>query len=185
LTRDFDFVAGTNAMSVISAYKEPQDILYKLLREGRRTWRAADQQEKCDHFFNYCVTAHSLRDWCIKHLNLHGKDLSDFHSDMNSKEFFSECRDIANSSKHFGLDNKVSSVTAASPTVSDFAILTSNGVMLNGPLVPRPDINISLDDGTSVTLFKFLHCTSLGWIEVLKNKNIAVDEECGPLYIFY
>jgi hypothetical protein len=171
-------------MSVISAFKEPKDVLSKLLREGQRTWRATDPQEKCDHFFNYCVTAHSLRDWCIKHLNLDETDKAAFHSEMNLIRYFGECRDIANSSKHFGLDNRVSAVTAATTTESNFVVLAGGNAQVDLPTSTRSDIAISLSDGTSIDLFGFLHHTSAGWIDVLKNKNISPDASSRPEYMF-
>jgi hypothetical protein len=178
------FQKGSDSMSVISAFKEPQDILSKLLREGQRTWRAADPQEKCDHFFNYCVTAHALRDWCIKHLNLQRADVTNFHTEMNTIKYFGECRDIANSSKHFGLSSSVSAVAAATTTESDLAVLTGGNALADLPTIRRSDIAISLSDGTSIDLFGFLHHTSTGWINVLKNKSISVNANSRPEYMF-
>ena len=171
-------------MSVISTYKEPQDVLFKLLREGRRTWLALDPQEKCDHFFNYCVTAHALRDWCIKYLNLTGADKDNFHTEMNSIMYFGECRDIANSSKHFGLDSKTSLISDAFPTESEFAVITGEENHEQYEKVKRRDLAISLASGVSLDLFGFLHHTSTNWIEVLKRKNIPINPGYSPIYIF-
>lgn len=171
-------------MSTINAYKEPQDLIFKLLREGRRTWRTSDPQEKCDHFFNYCVTAHALRDWCIKYLELSGVDKNNFHAEMNLIKYFAECRDIANSSKHFGLDAKASSVSTAFPTESEFAVITGGQNSEQYEMVKRMDISISLADGSSVELFGFLHHTANNWIETLKRKGIPINDGYNPVYMF-
>ena len=171
-------------MSAIVAYKEPQDLIFKLLREGRRTWLASDPQEKCDHFFNYCVTAHSLRDWCIKYLQLSDAEKSNFHTEMNTIKYFAECRDIANSSKHFGLDSKISSVSTAFPTESEFAVITGEQNSEQYESVKRMDISISLTDGTNVDLFGFLHLTANNWIETLKRKNIPINNGYHTIYMF-
>lgn len=172
-------------MSAITIYKEPQDILFKLLREGRRAWYAEVDQDKCDHFYNFCVTAHSLRDWCIKYLGLSGSALNDFHTEMNTIKYFAECRDIANSSKHFGLDNKTSLVSSASTIESEFAAITG---MENGECyqkVNRKDIAITLSDGTCKDLFGFLHFVASNWIGVMKNKRVPINSGYHPIYIFY
>lgn len=165
-------------------YKEPQDLVFKLLREGRRTWLASDPQDKCDYFFNYCVTAHALRDWCIKYLKLSETDKSAFHAEMNLIKYFPECRDIANSSKHFGINSKAACVSGASLTESEFAILTGGKNTDECDLVKSPDISISLADGTQIDLFEFLHYTANSWIEVLKNKAIPINSGFNTIYIF-
>jgi hypothetical protein len=103
---------------------------------------------------------------------------------MNSIKYFGECRDIANSSKHFGLGSGLSTVTAATTTESDFAVLTRGYAGVDLPTIRRPDIAISLSDGTNIDLFGFLHYTSVGWIGVLKNKSISLDANSRPEYMF-
>jgi hypothetical protein len=102
---------------------------------------------------------------------------------MNSIKCFGECRDIANSSKHFGLD-KVSTVTAASIKESDFAVMTGGDAQVDFQNIKKLDITLSLLDGTNISLFEFLHYTCLGWNSVLKKKNIPVAAKCDPIYIF-
>jgi hypothetical protein len=171
-------------MSTINAYKEPQDLIFKLLREGRRTWLTSDPQEKCDHFFNYCVTAHALRDWCIKYLELSDQDKNSFHTEMNSIKYFAECKDIANSSKHFGLDSKASSVATAFHTQSDFFVITGEQNSEQYEKVRRMDISILLADGSSVDLFGFLNHTAKNWIETLNRKGIPINDGYSPIYMF-
>src|SRR5574344_1286825 len=48
------------------------------------TWLAENIEDKCDHFFNFCVTAQALRDWCIKYLKLiDQKEKEIFHEEIN------------------------------------------------------------------------------------------------------
>lgn len=171
-------------MSAIASYKEPQDIIFKLLREGRRVWLANDHQDKCDHFFNYCITSHALRDWCIKYLNLQGADKNNFHTEMNLLKYLGECRDIANSSKHFGLTSGSSLVSSAFPKESEFFAITGIEDQQDYEKVKRSDIEISLSSGDKLDLFIFLHHTSSSWIEVFKNKNIPINPGYSPIYMF-
>lgn len=167
-------------MSAISTYTEPQHILIKALREGRRAWLAKDPIDKCDHFFNFCVTAHSMRDWCIKYLKI--TDTSAFHTEMNLNPHFGICRDIANSSKHFGLDRTKSTVKAATSTLSKFAVLGATDA--TPALVEQEDISISLSDGNKLELFGFLHYVADGWINVLQQKSIPMNSDYSTIYMF-
>jgi hypothetical protein len=55
----------------------------------------------CDHFFNFCVTAHSIRDWVIHTVNV---DKNILHQRCNQVKELAACRDIANANKHFSLE---------------------------------------------------------------------------------
>lgn len=173
-------------MSIIGIYNEPQDIFFKLLREGRRTWISQEDQEKYDSLCNFCVTAHSLRDWCMKYLAITSEaNKSSFHDEMNSFKYFPECRDIANSSKHFGLsDKKASLVKSATTTSSMFAVITNEQNQNNHEIVERKNIAITLSDGSSVDLFMFLDRVATNWMNVLNSKGIPLDPHLRTLYMF-
>lgn len=174
-------------MSAIYFYTKPSDLFEKLLREGRRAFWGGNPQEICDHFFNYCVTSHALRDWCIKHLKLHGDEIKNFHDEMNTYKYFPECRDIANSSKHFGLDNaKPSSPKVSSDTQEMFGVMTGE----NGEVYQcrrMQSLSIRVSNGPAVDLWSFLHFTSSNWINIFKEKHIDLPDLSpgnGPEYMF-
>jgi len=48
-------------------------MLLKLIREGNRITFEDEYENISDHFFNFSITAHSLRDWCIKYQGLQSK----------------------------------------------------------------------------------------------------------------
>ncbi len=168
-------------MSVISIYNEPSDILFKIIREGRRAWLSEAKGDKCDHFLNFCVTAQSLRDWCIKYLGLSGADSNAFHDDVNLRKYIPECRDIANSSKHFGLRNSISLVDSAKPCESTFHVLSNMGTTASEK---RSDIKLMLSSGEEVDLFIFLHSVVSEWIEILKSRGIPFDPTLKPEVMF-
>lgn len=90
-------------MSLRYFYLSPGDLFNKLEREARRLSQAAASSDKaamCDHFFNFCVTAHSMRDWVI---HSYGALPQDVHDRCNQVDELAACRDIANASKHFSL----------------------------------------------------------------------------------
>jgi hypothetical protein len=79
----------------------PHDLLNKLERESTRVFDSVKTENKidiCVFFFNYCVTAHSIRDWIKKDPNFKF-DKSEIHDICNKFPELEACRDIANSNK--------------------------------------------------------------------------------------
>ncbi|PSU84936.1 hypothetical protein CTM93_05940 [Photobacterium phosphoreum] len=157
-------------MSIITSYQEPKDILIKLAREGRRTWLANSNEDVADHLFNFCITAHSLRDWCIKYTNANA---SEFHEFCNKYEHIKWCRDIANSSKHFGLDHgKGSTVTSVSDSVDTLITLLPTGEYAPELTHERKSITIEKSNGEREGLMMFLFLTFSNWEEIFDQYNI-------------
>ncbi|MFZ6772740.1 hypothetical protein ACO0LB_08465 [Undibacterium sp. SXout7W] len=171
-------------MSVIYGFDTPKDLLKKLHRDGYQTWIAENHQQKYDYFFNFCITAHAMRDWCIKHLNLSSVDKAAFHEELNQKTVLTYVRDIANASKHFSLDSSTSTVSGVEATQSQFAVLRSGVHSEHQEMSTKSDLVIKLSDGTSKILFEFLLHVMQEWIEVMKSKNIPYDETYLPEYMF-
>jgi hypothetical protein len=93
-------------MSLRYFYASPADLLNKIERECYRTIHAGAETRKeamCDHFFNFCVTAHALRDWVKKSPNFPAG--LDIHKKCNGYPELAACRDIANSNKHFDFES--------------------------------------------------------------------------------
>lgn len=90
-------------MSFINGITQPKDVLLKLVREGNRINFEGNQIDLADHFFNFSVTAHSLRDWCIKYTSQE-KYKKQLHEKWNQEQCLLIARDIANSVKHFTID---------------------------------------------------------------------------------
>jgi len=103
-----------------------------------------------------------LRDWCIKYLKLiDQKEKEIFHEEINKHKYFKECRDLANSSKHFTLTKDNSSVISTKTLFSEFRPLTGVDNSNYLPSKEKLDINIILSDET-VCLFEF--CILLLWV---------------------
>jgi hypothetical protein len=91
--------------ALLYKYNSSKTLFEKLRRDRNRLWEAIKNENEtdlCDNFFDFCVTAHALRDWVIKE---HSCALSanGVHDTCNSCEVLQMCRDIANANKHFGL----------------------------------------------------------------------------------
>ncbi|EJF7199153.1 hypothetical protein V9J80_003590 [Vibrio cholerae] len=160
-------------MSIIQEYKLPKDMLEKLAREGERTWKCRNIQDKADHFFNFCVTSLSLRDWCIAYLELEGKEESQFY-DMHSKnKWLNYCGSIANASKHFKLiEGRKSAVKSVDSKISKLVALGVNGQVIEGMESERVSFDIQVSDTEVEDLMVVLFYCVVQWEEVFKNYNI-------------
>jgi hypothetical protein len=56
-------------MALTARLDSPAALFRKLEREAYRAFHASTPLEKSDHFYNFCVTASSMRDYCHEHLN--------------------------------------------------------------------------------------------------------------------
>ena len=72
----------------------PCDLLKKLKFEAERLKQNFNSYD----FFNFVVTAYHLCDWVEKNFGLRKGDILDSYLEIQI------CRDLANASKHFGID---------------------------------------------------------------------------------
>ena len=156
-------------MSVISFYQEPKDLFLKLAREGRRAWITDSKEDSADHLFNYCITAHSLRDWCIKYLSI---PKNEFHEVCNNYERLQWCRDIANSSKHFGLGTeKTSTVSKVNEIKDELVTITPDG-QYSSNTQSRDSFIIEKPNGENELLMMFLFYSFSNWEEIFDKYQI-------------
>ncbi|WP_237465593.1 hypothetical protein [Vibrio stylophorae] len=144
----------------------------KLCRESLSVYASKNEQEVVDCFFNFCVTAHSLRDWCIK---VSSATSQDFHDYCNTFDTLEMCRDIANSSKHFGLDGSrastVSEIDEKELKYVPFGTNDSEGGVI------KPSLEIVTDEGQIVNLKDFLNDTVESWVKVFDRFSIQRDQK--------
>ncbi|GED43677.1 hypothetical protein [Cobetia marina] len=162
-----------NKMSILPVLDSPNDLLMKLCRESMRTYTAKSIEEVSDHFFNFCITAHAHRDWIIKYSDLDKKSV---HCYFNQYETLRMCRDIANASKHFGLDRqKPSSVLSVQEKELSFRPMTT-GEVDPKRLIIKPSLIIISENGTKVPLKFFMEECIESILKVLKNFSIEHKE---------
>nr|MBF0684875.1 hypothetical protein [Pseudomonas sp.] len=107
-------------MSFISGINEPKDMLLKLVREGNRVNFEEDSENVMDHFFNFSVTAHSLRDWCINYLSQQSNK-KQLNQIWDNEKYLVIAKDIANSVKHF-------KITMYTPNLAGTSSSSTQGV---------------------------------------------------------
>ncbi|WHR53933.1 hypothetical protein O8413_17425 [Vibrio furnissii] len=165
-------------MSVIEIYKNPSDLYMKLIREGKRTWQASNINDIADHLFNFCVTSLSLRDWCIDKLELEKKAKNDFYEMHSNNKWLKYCGDIANSSKHFALNegrkSKVSDVLEKKETLVP---LFMDGTYRNELSYERPSLEIIDEQGQAENLMMLLFWTCTEWERVFKMHDLSLPKD--------
>lgn len=165
-------------MSLRYFYLGPADLLSKLEREARRVAQSAARTDKpamCDHFFNFCITAHSLRDWVI-HSQIVENQL--VHDRCNQFGVLAACRDIANASKHFVLkvDRKLvakGAVVSRSSVVDVFEDATGK-YRISGPR-STIDICLVIEGHSPQESHQFTRAVITAWREILKEFGIPFE----------
>ncbi|MCZ4311637.1 hypothetical protein [Vibrio atlanticus] len=164
-------------MSVIKFYSSPSDLLEKLAREGGRTWKSEDINDKADHFFNFCITSLSLRDWCIEFLSLSGKNKNDFFEMHAGNQWLKDCGSIANSSKHFALEvGRKSSVEKVENKTSELVALGVDGKKIEGSESERASFNIITAEGEAKDLALVLYYAVTEWEKVFSEYKIPLPK---------
>ena len=172
-------------MPLSSSLNSPAALFRKLEREGYRAFHAKSPTTKADHFYNFCVTAASMRDYCLEHL---GKTLPQDKKplyDMWSKvPALVAATEIANSSKHFVLRNKRTNATLPPKTrtvrlkKADFIDVYSDSSG-RGILVPssRTEVSVTLSDKRILELYAFTDEVTKYWRKYLASIGVKLRRQ--------
>lgn len=156
-------------------YLTASDILNKAEREAHRAFHEGVEGKKeamCDHFYNFCVTAHSIVQWLQNSKEVSKEDLK-FDFGGTHKEL-SICRDIANWGKHFSLTYTAQTIGHTTVEYSAEVDFCEGSV---GNLVtskPRETVTIYLliDKGPPQEFWKFTRKVIEFWIGFFKVRGI-------------
>lgn len=184
------------AVSFINGVNEPKDMLLKLIREGNRIIFEEDPLELSDHFFNFSVTAHSLRDWCLKFQNIQSQK-KQANEAWDKHLFLVVAKDIANSVKHFGIDLYTPSLAGSAVSSTDFVEFTfgedvsakmerahSDEEFRRLVSQSRPSFLITFSDGSSVDLTDYAFRTINYWIGYFDENNVPRDLRYDAKHIY-
>ncbi|WP_397471236.1 hypothetical protein [Rheinheimera sp.] len=172
-------------MPIFKGYETPCDLLAKLLREGRRVnFSGPGPDDIYDHLFNFCVTAHSLRDWCIKYLGLTAKAKEDFGSRCNKSVYLEYAKDIANSSKHFTLSqDRTSSVDTIAKSSHVMVAMGLDGKLLDGHEQTFSSANICLPEREPINSYLFVASVVIEWQRIFDEYSVPKDDRANLLIL--
>ncbi|WP_320837391.1 hypothetical protein [Zhongshania sp.] len=190
-------------MSKITGLDRPNDLLIKLLREGSRLRFETDDNNRIDHFFNFSVTAHSLRDWCAEDLYSRSSDKTlkalkkEIDSVCDTIVALSVAKDIANSVKHFNISRYVPDVKAANSSLSKqvLLVLPSNSTSFDldialdnfgrEKIVETPSFEIVFIDDSKMGLDEYIISTVMFWIGYFDQNSIYRDPSYDASFAFF
>lgn len=183
-------------MSFIQSISEPKDMLLKLIREGNRITFEEDPENLTDHFFNFSVTAHSIRDWCIKYQGQQAlkKKLDQL---WDKEPFLAIAKDIANSVKHFGIDRyqpQLKESETQTTNIVEFCVGENISEKLQKAVndkefresegQDKPSYLVRFEDGTEVTLTDYVFKTVTFWVSYFDQNSIPREQSVGSTHLY-
>jgi hypothetical protein len=160
------------------------EALYrKLERESYRAYHCRSRIHKADHFFNFCVTAHSLRDYFFERKGLiDEKNRVPYHDCWNSDSLLVAVGEIANTTKHFTLRfpkghlRPVRTKRVRTKRSGFVDIFDSPAGLVTIP-VTVPDVTVTVSDGTRYALYQFTARVLESWRVFLGREGIRIRRQ--------
>lgn len=172
-------------MSLAGQLSSPLALYRKLERESYRAFHAQTPLHKADHFFNFCVTATSMRDYTLEHLHKNSEAARQPYFAMWAKiPSLVAAAEIANSSKHFilrdrrtGAPRPVKTRAVRMKKATFFDIYANDTGELKVLQAKRKEITVTLSDGTSLELYAFTSEVLKYWRNYLASLGLKVRRQ--------
>ena len=169
-------------MMMTPSLRSIEDLYGKLQREAYRVYHASEKTDKTDHFYNFCVTAHAMKDYFFEHKMIFGEHLKqDYHHRWSDDPVLFATFEIANAYKHLVLREKS---TKAPKNVKTKGVEEKDSMFvyisveadggLQERFVEKPDLLVTLRDGKAVELWKFTAHVTRFWRTALEREGIEV-----------
>ena len=150
-------------MPLTAKLTSPLALFRKLERESYRAYHAKSPLHKADHFFNFCVTASSMRDYTLEHLGMVTQSQQQpYHDEWSKIPALVATAEIANTSKHFVLRDRG---TRKPKTVKTRALRMKKARFVDVYVndagehtfeeVNRTEVSVTLSDGHILELYSF------------------------------
>jgi hypothetical protein len=159
------------------------EALYrKLERELYRTHHQLDRIHKADHFFNFCVTAHSMRDYFFeRQAHVAPSSRQPFYDQWAKEPLLVAVEEIANSTKHFVLRDRQARLPRSAKTKRVrlkrdrfIDLYVGPGGQAQAFQLFAPDAVITLSDNTTHDLYGFMASVLNYWRTFLQRHGIRV-----------
>jgi hypothetical protein len=188
-------------MSKITGLDRPNDLLIKLIREASRLRFETDEKHRLDHFFNFSVTANSLRDWCAEALypgssnTLFKKQKKSLNLTWDKVAALNAAKDIANSAKHFNIRQYVPDVENTKSSASKQVVLEflNNSSTIDiafdnlgrEKAIETPSFEIAFTDDSKMGLDQFIIDTVCYWMQFFDENSIYRDPDYQASLVFF
>ena len=162
-------------------------LWYKAEREAYRSFHAKSKDHKADHFFNFCISAHALRDFFLEQKAIPpGPARRPFHQVWDADPLLVAVKEIANLSKHFQLRVKGSGAPRRAQTRrvvhrlgKEWQVFITEAGAITTIAKPSREIVITLSDGSRYDLWEFSIDVLDTWRVFLRGHGIRVHRQPG------
>ena len=176
--------SGSEQHSLAPTLQTIEDLFWKVERELYRTWHARNAHHKADHLYNFCITAHALRDYYLKMVldtSPTEVDKQRLHEEWNQVAVLLAVRDIANSAKHWKLVRPVATKGMLLDTDSGVDVyMSEDDMVLDKVQMPGWIIEVSPD--SKYDTWSFLQEVLNFWRRFLDSKGISVRTQPRSIY---
>ena len=141
-----------------------------------------------DHFYNFCITAHALRDYYLNSIGISGDAENRQHDEWNEVEVVRAVREIANTAKHWklrpakGKEVRRTATEVLPVTSLSYAIYQSDEGGLFSVEVEGPSWVVEVESGAKYDLWEFQRDVVDYWREFLESRKIRVGRQPEAAY---
>ena len=172
-------------MILVPTLASVEALYRKLERESYRAFHSRSAIHKADHFFNFCVTAHSMRDYFLERVGkVRGSDRDPFEAQWRAEPLLVAAAEIANSTKHFmlrergtGLPRKPSTRHVRLKKNLFVDIYTNEHGEIKAVPVAAPDIATTVSDGRGYDLYEYTGEVLSYWRSFLASYGIRIRRQ--------
>lgn len=172
-------------MPLTARLTSPLALYRKLERESYRAFHARTPLQKADHFFNFCVTAASMRDYVLEHLRKVSKsDRRPYYDTWANFPALVAAAEIANSSKHFvlrdpstGFPRNVKTRAVRMKKAAVYGLYANAAGELKVVPAHRTEVSVTLSDGKILELHAFTDVVLKYWKSYLTSLGLRVRRQ--------
>jgi hypothetical protein len=172
-------------MPLTARLSSPLALYRKLERESYRALHAKTPLHKADHFFNFCVTASSMRDYTLEHLKMVlPSQKTPYYKAWAKNLTLVAAAEIANSSKHFVLRDSATHLPKSVKTravgmkkASFVDIYVNSKGEFKAVRSTRTVVTVTLSDGKLIELHAFTDEILKYWKSYLASMGFTVRHQ--------
>lgn len=180
-----DSLGRTNHMPLTARLNSPAALYRKLEREAYRAYHAPSPLAKADHFYNFCVTASSMRDYCLEKVGATTRDArKPYETVWRQEPLLVAAIEIGNSTKHFvlrdqrtGVPKTILTKTTRMKNSNYINVFADRTGRLHVTEAQKTEISVTLSDNARLELHEFTHALLNYWRKYLATIGVEVRRQ--------
>ena len=172
-------------MPLSARLDSPAALFRKLEREAYRAYHAPTPLAKADHFYNFCVTASSMRDYCLEKVGATTRTLRKPYDAVWWQEpLLVAAIEIGNSTKHFVLRDQNTGAPRAIQTKASrmkkakfISVYADKAGALHLKEIEKAEVSVTLSDNTRLELHEFTGALLKYWKDYLASIGVNVRRQ--------